>query len=260
MENNICRLCESNNLNFLFEGKIFAKSIKYFQCKKCSYVQTESPYWLDKSYSKPINVTDTGILQRNLKNHKVIIAALVLLNKRKGNVLDNAGGNGLLVRLLRDSGVNAFWSDLYCENIFANGFEHKNAHIDLVTAFDAFEHFEFPMIKFSEMFKNSDNLLITTNLIPKKIPKPNEWWYYGLEHGQHIGFFNKKSLEYVSKKFNKFLITDGKSTHLFTSKPKLYFLWFILRKISNYTGLLKLGLKSKIISDFNLLNKEYSIK
>ena len=259
MKINICRLCGSNSLNHLFKGQIFCHDINYYQCKNCSYVQTEKPYWLDKAYSQPINITDTGILQRNFKNHKIIIAALTLINKRNGNTLDNAGGNGLLVRLLRDSGINAYWSDLYCENIFANGFEFKNNQIDLATAFEAFEHFEYPMLKFTEMFKQSENLLISTNCIPKKIPKPNDWWYYGLEHGQHIGFFNKKSLKYVAKKFNKFLFTDNHSIHLFTKEPKMRLKWFLLKKISKYTSLLRIGMKSKTISDFNLLNDEYKI-
>jgi Nif-specific regulatory protein len=49
----------------------------------------------------------------------------VSLGSLFGTVVDCAGGYGILVRLLRDYGVNALWSDPYCENVLAKGFESR---------------------------------------------------------------------------------------------------------------------------------------
>mgnify|MGYP002839845252 CR=1 FL=1 len=48
----------------------------------------------------------------------------------------------------------------------------------------------------------SSNLLLTTTLTPFPTPRPSDWWYYGLDHGQHIGFYRVKTLEYLAKEFN----------------------------------------------------------
>ena len=52
---------------------------------------------------------------------------------------------GILVRLLRDYGVEALWCDQYCENLLARGFEYNGECADLVTAFEVLEHFVNPL-------------------------------------------------------------------------------------------------------------------
>jgi hypothetical protein len=52
--------------------------------------------------------------------------------------VDCAGGYGILTRLLRDIGVDALWSDPFCQNLMALGFEHSNEPAELVTAFEEF--------------------------------------------------------------------------------------------------------------------------
>jgi hypothetical protein len=45
---------------------------------------------------------------------------------------------------MRDIGFDYFWQDKYTENLFAQGFENtkiKNGQIELLTCFEAFEHF-----------------------------------------------------------------------------------------------------------------------
>ena len=83
----------------------------YYECASCGYVQTESPHWLAQAYSSAINDSDTGIMKRNLYNRRIILGALHLLGETSGAMLDCAGGYGMLVRLLRDDGVDAFWYD-----------------------------------------------------------------------------------------------------------------------------------------------------
>ena len=137
---------------------------------------------------------------RNQANARIVLATMFILNKFDGIVVDCAGGYGILVRLLRDYGINAFWSDLFCENLVARGFEHTNETADLVTAFEVFEHFENPATEIDRLLKISPNVLFSTDIMADPAPKQEDWWYYGKEHGQHIGFFRIRTLENLAQK------------------------------------------------------------
>ena len=202
---NNCRVCGVENNQAIFSDHIFEEKIYYFECSACGYVQTEQPYWLERAYSSAINNCDTGIMVRNQSNVGLTLATLSVIKKANATVVDCAGGYGILVRLLRDRGVEALWSDPYCQNLLAVGFEYTNEKAELVTAFEAFEHFVDPLTEAEKLFAIAPNLLISTNLISTPAPQPGQWWYYGLDHGQHIGFFRLQTLKFIAKKFGKYL-------------------------------------------------------
>jgi hypothetical protein len=232
---------------------LIKNNVDYFCCKECGYVQTEHPYWLEEAYRDPINLSDVGIMARNLGNLKVVLASLRLLKKLRGKLVDYAGGYGILVRLLRDAGVDASWHDPYCANILAAGFDYKPGDAaDLVTCFEAFEHFVDPVAELERVLAISPNVLISTDLIATPAPQPENWHYYGLDHGQHIGFFRTQTLEYLAQKFKKNLISDGKSFHLLSDIKIDQALWRALTSVGrlNYK-ILALGLKSRTMIDFN---------
>jgi Methyltransferase domain len=230
----ICRLC-GGKTRYLWSGSLLdITAVKYFDCPVCGYVQTEYPYWLERAYSVAINDSDTGIMARNLSNAKIVLATLINLGQLNGAVLDCAGGYGILVRLLRDQGIEAQWSDQYCKNLLARGFEYTTGQKSLVTAFEAFEHFVNPAKEFDMMFTISSNLLLSSELIIGPTPAQNEWWYFAREHGQHIGFFRLKTLEYLSNTRGKYLTSDGHSYHLFSDIPVNRFVWRKSLKFKNY--------------------------
>jgi hypothetical protein len=254
-----CRVCNEKSGKSCFQGVIFGIPVDYFDCKFCSYMQTQTPTWLDKAYESTIDITDTGIMQRNLQNVNLVISSLLAMNKLHGTVLDYSGGYGFLVRMLRDQGIDAYWTDLYTENLVARGFEHNpGMSIDLITAFEAFEHYEYPTKEMENLFNISPNLLFSTTLIPNPTPKPGDWWYYGLNHGQHIGFFRVRTLKYLAKKYNKHLITDGHSLHIMTEKRISNTKWKIISKFQRIVHyMLRKTLTSKTWSDsINLANQQ----
>lgn len=211
-------------------GAVLSHTVDYFECNTCGYVQTEWPFWLEEAYSKPINVSDTGVVARNLANARIVLGSLWHLGCLTGRVVDYAGGCGLLVRLLRDYGVDALWSDRYCSNVLASGFEHTGEKAELATAFEAFEHFLDPERELLEMLKIAPNILLSTQLIPEPIPAHQAWWYFGKEHGQHIGFFRLRTLKLLARKYGKTLWTNGMSYHLLTDSPANSTTWrFITR-------------------------------
>ena len=245
----ICRSCGRQTCH-LQSGINFKIEINYFECSNCGYVQTETPYWLDRAYAEVINDSDTGIMVRNLANAKIVLATLLMLGKPDGVVVDCAGGYGILVRLLRDHGINAMWSDRYCKNLVARGFEHTTETADLVTSFEAFEHFLNPAEELERMLKIAPNVLFSTEIIADPAPKHEDWWYYGKEHGQHIGFFRIRTLEKLAKERGKFFLSNGSSYHLITERPVNELLWKLtIRAKKMLPFLLRRKLKSKTWMD-----------
>ena len=61
------------------------------------------------------------------------------------------------------------------------------------------------------MLKISKNILFTTTLLPSPVPKPGTWWYYGLEHGQHVSFYSLETLQSIAKHFNLHFFSNQQS-------------------------------------------------
>lgn len=251
----LCRCCNSPT-NPIFSGFLLAHEVGYFDCSCCGYVQTETPYWLDQAYTEAINESDTGIMARNQANARIVLAILFVLGKLDGTVVDCAGGYGILVRLLRDYGINALWSDRYCKNLLARGFEYCGEPAALVTSFEAFEHFVNPAAELDSLLNIAPNVLISTEIISSPAPEQSDWWYYGKDHGQHIGFFRLKTLEKMAKDRGKYLVSDGGSYHLMTSKPVSKSLFKAVVRLNKIVPLIgKHKLTSKIWTDHELMAK-----
>ena len=252
-----CRCCSEPINNLLFSAKLLKKNMSYFECNNCGYVQTEEPTWLEEAYALTINNSDTGIMSRNLSNVSLVLATLTLIKNRNSLVVDYAGGHGFLVRLLRDIGVNALWSDPYSENLVARGFEYLNKkQASFLTAFESFEHFLNPCDEMIKLLNIAPNILLTTSIIPDPAPKPSDWWYYGLEHGQHIGFYRLQTLQYLADKFGLYLISDGASRHFFSKQKYSYYAWRILIKAADkFPKILRIGMRSKTWEDHLLISR-----
>ncbi len=216
-----CSICNSLCDEFERATILNKYSTIFYHCSHCNSIMTGNPYWLEEAYQESIASIDTGILLRNelLKKRTTIVA--YNLFSENINILDYAGGYGFLTRLLRDVGFNCYWDDKYSDNLVARGFEyqnHKSEPIDLITAYELFEHLEKPITTIEKLITITDNILFSTQLLPDPIPKPDQWWYYALESGQHIHFYSIETLQYIADKFKLNLYTNRSSFHLFTKK------------------------------------------
>lgn len=250
-------MCGKNS-EYVFSAKVLKKYVvKYFHCSNCGFLQTEEPYWLDEAYNSAIGVEDTGILQRNYLLAK---RASVLINfffNKKDKFLDYAGGYGIFVRRMRDIGYDFYWKDPFAGNLIARGFEYNtNDEIELVTAFECFEHFVNPLEELEKIINTSESILFSTRIFHGKPPKPDEWWYYSLNAGQHISLYSKQTLQFIADKYSLNLNSDNKSFHLL-SKKKINNSYFnLLLKLSTIglSGLVNLSMKSKTNADFEMLS------
>ena len=253
-----CKICNYRT-EYIFSAKILNKyDVKYFHCPKCGFLQTEEPFWLKEAYSNSISITDTGIMARNIGSSKITAVILYFLFDPHGKYLDFAGGYGIFTRLMRDIGFDFYWLDLYSPNLVARGFESKSISLkyELITSFESLEHFVEPIKEIESMIKFSDNILFSTELLPSTLPKPEEWWYYGLNHGQHISFYSYKTLKYIAQKYNMNLCSNGRGIHMFTKNRKINNRLFNFLLKLQRLGLffyVKRKMKSLTVADMNLL-------
>ncbi len=255
-----CKICGGTS-NHIFSVELMRKyDVGYFLCVGCSFLQTEEPFWLKEAYMSPINLTDTGLLARNIYFSRIVSSIFYFVFGGGGKYLDYAGGYGVFVRLMRDAGFDYYWQDPFSQNIFARGFEYDRASmkIDAVTSFEAFEHFSDPLAEIEKMLEISKNIFFSTQLLPKRVPAPCDWWYYGLEHGQHISFYSVATLEYIAKKYGLNFYTNFSDFHFFTEKKlNSFFVKFLIR-FSRYIFelIVKKKMTSLTYSDLSVLNKK----
>lgn len=257
-----CKICD-HGTKAIFKAKILNKyHITYFHCDHCGFVQTEAPFWLEEAYLESINLSDTGILQRNLLFAEQTTPVLFFLFDRSGKFLDYAGGYGIFTRLMRDIGFDFYWHDPFTKNLFARGFEYNDniSNIELITSFECFEHLVKPLTELNRMLQISHHILFSTQLLPAPIPAPGNWWYYGLEHGQHISFYTVKTLTYLARINGLNFYTNGSYLHLMTNKKiKNSQFTRLLKASKKYSRKIKQVLISRTVADMNTIKTSTGI-
>lgn len=251
-----CRMCGAHAKE-VFTAQVLRKhNIRYYRCSSCGFLQTEEPYWLNEAYSRAINVSDTGMMARSLHLLRRVSGILLTFFDPHAYYVDYGGGYGVFTRLMRDIGFDFHWSDPYSENIFSIGFEHDGRRAEAVTTFETFEHFADPAKDIDSMLDISDTIIFTTELIPEETP-PRDWWYYGLEHGQHISFYSERSLcQLAERKGLHFYTCRG--VHILTSRKLNQFKLRMARKLPGSLVREWAGreLTSRSVSDMNYVIKQ----
>lgn len=211
-----CPIC-SGLMRPAFTAKVLSKyQADYEVCDACGFLRAHAPHWLDEAYSSAIAAADTGLVMRNISLACKIATVLYWgMNERgEGRYLDAAGGYGMLTRLMRDLGFDFYWKDKYCDNLLVPGFEYEEAqgNCRAVTAMEVLEHLTDPVAFVKETLDSAgaQTLLFTTELYEGSPPRPDDWWYYTFETGQHIGFFQRRTLETLGARLGlKFASANG---------------------------------------------------
>lgn len=186
----------------LFTGKVLNKyEAHYFYDEEAKFIFVNNPTWLEEAYSSAISSSDTGILERNIRNID-FVEKIVAQNYVQGfDAVDLGGGHGLFVRGMRDRGFDFRWSDKFAENIFARGFEATDKKYTCATAFEVLEHTLNPLGFLKKNLSNFhfDFLIFSAQTFdPLRIPD-RSWWYWAFESGQHVSFFSSFTLRWMAE-------------------------------------------------------------
>ncbi|RNC72773.1 MAG: class I SAM-dependent methyltransferase [Desulfuromonadales bacterium] len=217
-----CAICQAPASPFATATFLGKHQALLSRCTRCGFIQAREPHWLPEAYGEAIKRSDVGLVRRNSRLATVTGAVITAFFDRGARFLDYGGGYGLLARMMRDKGYDFYRWDKHCDNLFVRDFEAADADrgsFALVTAYEVFEHLPAPLEDIGEMLRFSRNILFTTELVPDPSPSPDRWWYYGLEHGQHVSFYTRRSLAAIAERFSLHLCTNGRSLHLLTERP-----------------------------------------
>ncbi len=247
-----CKICD--DATTVYAEAVIRKryETQLLRCVNCGFLFIAEPTWLSEAYAEPINRSDTGYVSRNLWARDAMRRFIETNLNPEGVFLDYAAGYGLFVRLMRDAGYDCRWSDLYCANLFSQGFEAVNPLVgpfEAITAFEVFEHLTDPKEEMKILSAITPYVLFSTKLLPEPPPKLDDWWYYGLGHGQHVAFYTTKSLKLLAAQFGYHFTTDGADLHVFSRRPirREFFSpdkasslrWLLFKKAARLLGLAK---------------------
>lgn len=223
-----CPICNPTKMEYAFSKTVLDKyQVEYYKCSTCGLLQTQEPYWLDEAYSDAIAVADTGLVTRNISLAAKVSSLLYFIFDKNGAYLDLAGGYGMFARLMRDIGFDFYWSDKFCSNMLARGFESETAESDFsaLTAFEVLEHVHDPIDFLQNAFVNHNckTLIFTTELYQEPFPE-KDWWYFALNTGQHVSFYQHRTLKKIANKLGVYAYSEN-GLHILTDRkinPKVF--------------------------------------
>lgn len=268
MPNSKCKICDSTS-KYIFSKSILQKyETDYYRCEFCGFIQINDPFWLNEAYAEAISSMDVGLINRNIHYSGKVESIIYDNFDKTGRFLDFAGGYGMFTRLMRDKGFDFYHQDKYSVNLFAKTFSIDDLSdlekkFELVTAIELMEHLVNPYQELDFIFSMTNSFIFTTELVPED--DIENWWYFSPEHGQHVAFHTNKSLEFIAKKYNKFvfssaqlhIITDKKELSNFESLPDDQLIHDLIQKILNKID--RPGnLTSRIQPDFEKMKKGVS--
>ncbi|MGH9302356.1 MAG: class I SAM-dependent methyltransferase [Acidimicrobiales bacterium] len=215
MNPELCPIC-SGPRDLAFSRVILGEyQAQYLKCPQCGFLGALNPTWLDQAYESPIAVVDSGVLAR-AKDLEPRLLCLFSLNFPKGSVyVDIGAGYGALVRTMRDAGLDFRWSDPNCPNLLAPGFELDSQACSGLTAIEVLEHTTDPVAFLEGAISRTGApvVFLTTELLPTPIPDPDSWWYYAFSTGQHLSFFEKRTLGILAEQLG-FRLRSRHSLHV----------------------------------------------
>ena len=253
-----CKICGSETRHVFTEKVLGKYSADFNHCGACGFLFAGEPHWINEAYSDAIVPGDTGLVQRNIHISQRLTPLFFYLYGNNGAYIDLAGGTGLLVRLMRDAGFDFYWNDTYCTNTHAVGFKSSpGGKFTAVTAFEVLEHLVDPFDFVANALNENHAQLFTfsTELYSGNPPKPQDWWYYAFQAGQHISFYQLETLMIIAKRLGLEVCSYGGLHFIGSTELVKKINFFYSSKFARLTTRYRMrrALKSKTFDDHILM-------
>jgi hypothetical protein len=233
-----CRACGAPT-SPAFETTVLGRyRVNFLRCHNCESLQSEPPYWLGEAYTSAIAATDTGAMVRNLVS-QAAVCVIAAMCRVRGRFLDYGGGAGVLCRMLRDSGFDAYLTDKYSDPVFArayalSGDECQPGGFALISAVEVLEHYVDPAGEIGRLFALAPQVLVATTQL--YAGEGEGWWYLSRQTGQHIFFYSRKCLDLLARRHGYHYLNAG-WFHVFSARPIGWIRRGLLRCLLSNVGL-----------------------
>jgi hypothetical protein len=215
-----CRLC-GGALHERFRLRVLDRhEVAYLRCESCGSLQTQRPFWLAEAYASALAAIDTGAVERCLRCQAAIVATARIFGL-KGRMLDFGGGTGLLCRLLRDCGFDAWLHDRYAEPVYAPAYALAldavaPGSLALLSAIEVFEHCAEPASELGALFALQPAVLFAATEVYRG--EGADWWYLNASAGQHVFFYSTRGLQLLAQRHGYRYVGVG-AFHVFSRSP-----------------------------------------
>jgi hypothetical protein len=207
----LCRLCSSPAQRRFSVVMLRKHHVNLYRCTRCRCLQTDPPYWLDQAYADRRPVRDVWMVSRTEAMRTLVLWTLRIMGKSDASLFDWGGGNGLLVRMLRDAGVDACVSDKYVPNYYAVGFDVEGAQkTSVMTAFEVFEHADDPRQLMADMTVHEPEVILLSTVLYAGQGK--DWYYLHKDSGKHVFFYTAEGLTLLAEQFGYRCLTEQNYT------------------------------------------------
>ena len=206
-----CRLCGSEKLKQL-------KIENYYYCRNCEYIMLDEeclPGFSEEAarYREHENTREN---QGYVEMFEDFISwGLEELFSEVETALDFGCGPGpVLAELLEERGLKV---DLH-DPIFYPGESYRQKKYDLITSTEVFEHLHRPRQEIADLLqslKPGGYLAVMTHFHPGPVNFPG-WWYH--RDLTLVGFFNEKSLAWITAEFSLRLLKTGEQKYVLWQK------------------------------------------
>ena len=251
-----CPVCGAEREHVFSAVVLEQHKATYLKCRACGFLGVDGPTWLDEAYASPIAELDTGILYRSLSLVPRLLTLFRLVFPKDEVFVDVGAGYGVLVRAIRDAGLDFRWSDPFCPNLLARGFEAGSEPCAAVTAIEVLEHTTDPLAFIKETLERTGAsvMVFTTELLPSPVPDVESWWYYSLFNGQHVSFFERRTLDVLGRRLG-LQVLSRRSLHVLHAGQvsPWQFTTAATRLAPAAAKVLAVGVKSLTVPDSTLL-------
>lgn len=197
------------------------KSVYYFRCAACHFMFCPEMYaWSAEQFRKRVYndeyvLVDPEFRESRPDGHAGFIANLFGPVRDRFDMLDYGGGEGRMARKLTEAGFSASNFDPF----FDPDNPQPERAVDLLTAFEVFEHSPAPMKMMADvtsLLKPGGMILFTTFESDGQIAVPGRltWWYAGPRNG-HVSLWSMRSLEILAGRFGMRHVRIAQGLHLF---------------------------------------------
>jgi hypothetical protein len=196
-----CRLCGGSTRELFTKIVLGKYDVGFHECQVCKSLQTEEPYWLSESYADGLRLLDTGAVERAQALQRVVYMVAKLHRLPSDTkVLDWGAGDGLMVRMFRDVGLDAYHWDPFTRNTYAAGFDgDPGQRYGLVTAFEVWEHLPDPAVELRRIFAAQPDIHLATTCLYMR--QDQDWPYLNVLTGRHVFFYSREAIKMIAQQY-----------------------------------------------------------